>query len=177
MTVLGLSLGGMLTSWSVQERPEVDRAVVVAPALAIGGIPGFASTGFTNLFARLPNVVLPSGGTTVPTEYPSAVATFPTAQMFRLGKYVLEHDEADAPVRRRLAMVLNHNDETISNAKAEELRAAWRSAGARVPLVWLPKSLGLPHDVIDPAEPDQDIAVVYPQLIALAEGRTPPPLS
>jgi carboxylesterase len=74
-------------------------------------------------------------------------------------------------------MVLNRNDETISNSKAEELRDAWRSAGARAPLVWLPKSLGLPHDVIDPAQPDQDIAVVYPQLIALAEGRTPPPLS
>jgi esterase/lipase len=177
MTVLGLSLGGMLTAWSVQNRREVDRAVIVAPALAIGGMPGFASTGFMNLFGRLPNIVIPSGGTRVPTEYPSAVATYPTAQMLRLGKYVLEHDEDEAPVRRSLALVLNDDDETISNPKAEELRDAWRSVGARVPLVRLPKSLGLPHDVIDPAEPDQDIAVVYPQLVALAEGRTPPPLS
>jgi carboxylesterase len=177
MTVLGLSLGGVLTAWSAQNRPEVDRAVLVAPALAIGGMPRFASTGFMNLFGRLPNIVVPSGGTSVPTEYPSAIATYPTAQMLRLGKYVLEHDEDEAPIRRSLALVLNDNDETISNPKAEELRDAWRSAGARVALVRLPKSLDLPHDVIDPAEPDQDIAVVYPQLVALAEGRTPPPLS
>jgi esterase/lipase len=176
LTVLGLSLGGVLTAWSVQERPEVERAVLVAPALALGGMPGFASTGLMNLFARLPNVVVPSGGGHVPTEYPSAIATYPTAQMLRLGKYVVEHADDGAPVRRSLSLVLNDNDHTISNSKAEELRDDWRSAGARMMLVRLPKSLGLPHDVIDPAQPDQDIAVVYPQLVALAEGRTPPAL-
>jgi esterase/lipase len=176
VTVLGLSLGGMLTAWSVQERPEVDRAVLVAPALAIGGVPNFVSTGFTNLFARLPNIVVPSGGTHVPTEYPSAIPTFATAQMFRLGKYVTEHADDDAPVGRQLALVLNDNDETISNTRAEGLRDDWELSGARVALVRFPKSLGMPHDVIDPAQPDQDIAVVYPQLVALVEGRPRPPL-
>ena len=176
VTVVGLSLGGMLAAWSVQGRPEIDRAVVIAPALAIGGVPSFVSTGFTNLFARVPNVVLPSGGVEIPHAYPPADASYPSAQMFRLAKYVLEHAREDAPVRRRVSMVLNDNDHTISNSKAEDLRADWRSTGVRVPLVRLPKSLGLPHDVIDVAQPDHDVAVVYPQVIALAEGRTPPPL-
>jgi hypothetical protein len=45
-----------------------------------------------------------------------------------------------------------------------------------VTVVHLPKSLGLPHDLIDPAQLVQDHALVYPLIEALAEGRTPPPV-
>jgi hypothetical protein len=45
-----------------------------------------------------------------------------------------------------------------------------------VKVVHLPKSLGLPHDLIDPAQRVKDPALVYPLIEALAEGRTPPPV-
>lgn len=175
VTVMGLSLGGMLTAWAAEERPEVDRAVVIAPALAVGGVPGFVATGFTNLFSRLPNLKLPSGGDALPHAYPPAIATRPTAQMFRLGRYVEDAADTDAP-HGPVAVVLNDNDKTVSNDAAEKLVAAWESAGAEVTVVRLPKSLGLPHDVVDVAQPKQRSDDVYPILVALAEGREPPPV-
>jgi hypothetical protein len=36
-----------------------------------------------------------------------------------------------------------------------------------------PAELGLTHDFIDPNQPGQRTAVVYPALLALIEGRTP----
>ena len=174
VTVMGLSLGGMLTAWAAEERPEVDRAVVIAPALAVGGVPGFVATGFTNLFSRLPNLKLPSGGDALPHAYPPAIATRPTAQMFRLGRYVEDVADTDAP-RGPVSVVLNDNDKTVSNDATEKLVAAWEKAGADVTVVRLPKSLGLPHDVVDVAQPKQRADAVYPILVALAEGREPPP--
>jgi len=174
VTVMGLSLGGMLTAWAAEERPEVERAVVIAPALAVGGVPGFVATGFTNLFSRLPNLKLPSGGDALPHAYPPAIATRPTAQMFRLGRYVEDVADTDAP-RGPVSVVLNDNDKTVSNDATEKLVAAWEQAGADVTVIRLPKSLGLPHDVVDVAQPKQRADAVYPILVALAEGREPPP--
>jgi alpha-beta hydrolase superfamily lysophospholipase len=173
VTVMGLSLGGMLSAWAAEERPEVDRAVVIAPALAVGGVPGFVADGFTNLFSRLPNVKLPSGGDALPHAYPPAIATRPTAQMFRLGKHVEDAADSDAPAAP-VALVLNDNDKTISNDAADSLAAAWEEAGTDVTVVRLPKSWGLPHDVVDVAQPKQRVDDVYPVLVALAEGKQPP---
>jgi alpha-beta hydrolase superfamily lysophospholipase len=173
VTVMGLSLGGMLSAWAAEERPEVDRAVVIAPALAVGGVPGFVADGFTNLFARLPNLKLPSGGDVLPHAYPPAIATHPTAQMFRLGKHVEDVAQRDAPAAP-VAVVLNDNDKTISNDAAESLATTWQEAGANVTVVRLPKSWGLPHDVVDVAQPKQRVDDVYPVLVALAEGKQPP---
>jgi len=146
---------------------------VVAPALAVGGVPGFVADGFTNLFARLPNLKLPSGGTALPHAYPPAVATHPTAEMFRLGKYVEKMAGKDAP-KSPVMVVLNDNDKTVSNDQAERLVDAWKASGTDVTVVRLPKGLGLPHDVVDVAQPKGKPDVVYPVLVALAEGKTPP---
>jgi alpha-beta hydrolase superfamily lysophospholipase len=173
VTVLGLSLGGMLAAWTAEERPEVDRVVVIAPALAVGGVPDLVADGFTNLFSRLPNLKLPSGGTELPHAYPPAIATHPTAQMFRLGEHVVDAADADAPTAS-VAVVLNDNDRTVSNGRAEELVERWEASGTPVTVVRLPKGLGLPHDVVDVAQPEGRTEVVYPVLVALAEGKQPP---
>ncbi len=175
VTVMGLSLGGMLAAWAAEERPEVDRAIVIAPALAVGGVPGFVAAAFTNVFSRIPNLELPSGGDALPHAYPPAIATHPTAEMFRLGKHVEEVAGRNAP-EARVTVVLNDNDKTVSNDRAVDLVAAWERAGTEVAVVRLPKGLGLPHDVVDVAQPKQRADDVYPVLVALAEGRTPPPV-
>jgi predicted esterase len=93
--------------------------------------------------------------------------------MFRLGKYVEKAAAKDAP-KSPVAVVLNDNDKTISNQQAEQLVAAWKASGTDVTVVRLPKGLGLPHDVVDFAQPKGKTDVVYPVLVALAEGKAPP---
>ena len=93
--------------------------------------------------------------------------------MFRLGKHV-ENAAGAEPPRSTVAVVLNDNDKTVSNDRAERLVEAWETGGTNVTVVRLPKQLGLPHDVVDIAQPKGKTDVVYPVLVALAEGETPP---
>ena len=96
--------------------------------------------------------------------------------MLRLGRYVMGQAAARPPIGTQIAFVINDADTTISNRAAEQVIDEWRADGVDVKVVHLPKSLGLPHDLIDPAQRVQDPALVYPLIEALAEGRTPPPV-
>lgn len=173
VTLVGLSLGGMLTAWAAQERPDVYRAVMVAPAMKLGSVPGFVSEAFTNVFTRLPNKTIP--GAETPPHQNRGTATRPTAEMFRLSRRVLDDAGTTPPPTTRLAVVVNENDGTVSNDAIDELVADWRAHGRRVREVRLPASLGLPHDVIDVTQPAANTSLVYPIVAALAEGRPLPP--
>ncbi|MGI9188174.1 MAG: alpha/beta hydrolase [Gaiellales bacterium] len=176
VTVMGLSLGGLITTWSVIERSEVERAVIIAPAYQLGGFPEPVQYALGNLFARMPNVAIPSSGQPLGDHAYPETPTRGVGQMLRLGRYVMGQAAAHPPVGKQIAFVLNDNDTTVSNAAAAQVIDEWRAAGVDVQVVRLPKGLGLPHDLIDPAQPVQDPALVYPLLEALAEGRTPPPV-
>jgi alpha-beta hydrolase superfamily lysophospholipase len=53
--VHGLSMGGVVSLWVAQHRPEVERVVAMAPAFEIPGVPNAVTTAFTNLFSRTPS--------------------------------------------------------------------------------------------------------------------------
>jgi len=173
VTIVGVSLGGTLAAWAAQEREGVDRAVVVAPALELPGVPTIVANGFTNLFARLPNLSLPADGARVPNAYAPRVETRATAELYRLGRQVLDHARDAPPVARDVAVVVNEGDDASSGA-VEELVRAWRAHGRAVTVVRLPQRLALPDDVVDPEQPAARVDVVHPILRALAEGRTAP---
>jgi esterase/lipase len=176
VTAMGLSLGGLMATWSVIERPEVQRAVIIAPAYQLGGYSEAVQYLLGNLFARMPNVAIPSAGEGLGDHAYPETPTRGVGQMLRLGRYVMAQAAAHPPLGKQIAFVLNDNDATISNAAAEQVIDEWKADGVDVQVVRLPTSLGLPHDLIDPAQPVQNHAVVYPLLVDLAEGRTPPPL-
>lgn len=176
-TVVGLSLGGMLAAWSAEERPDVYRAVVIAPAFALGSVPSWVNDAFVNVFSRLPNINVPGGVDSVPHGYPPGTATRPTAQMFRLSAQVMQRAGSGHPRAKYLDLIINENDGTVSNDAALAWAAQWRRHGQVVTLVRIPACLGLPHDIIDAAQPHQDIALVYPIVVAMAEGKAPPPIT
>ena len=176
VTVVGLSLGGMLAAWSAQERPDVYRAVVIAPALALGSVPSWVNDAFLNVFSRAPNINVPGGVDSVAHGYPPGTATRPTAQMFLLGRQVLQRAGSGDPAVAQLDLVINDADATVSNDAAVAWAAQWQAPGRDVTVVHFPACLGLPHDTIDAAQPGQDIALVYPIVVALAEGNAPRPI-
>ena len=127
-TVVGLSLGGMLAAWSAEEEPDVYRAVVIAPAFALGSVPSWVNDAFVNVFSRLPNINVPGGVGSVPHGYPPGTATKPTAEMFRLGMQVLQHAGSGHPNVKYLDLLLNDADGTVSNDAALAWAARWQTA-------------------------------------------------
>ncbi len=170
-TVVGFSLGGNMAAWAAQERTDVDRAVVIAPALVLGNVSRPVANVFRNTFTRLPPLVLP--GTGIQREshtYPDATPLRPSAETFRFGTRVLREAAARAPQANELAILENASDLTISNQAIADLARDWRTHGARVREVVLPASLGLPHDVMDHTQDDAKPRIVDPIVVALATG-------
>ncbi len=160
--VLGLSMGGVITSWIAQNR-DVDQAVVVSPALTLPAVPSWVDTLFRNLFSRLPNIPLISG-TKVDHAYPGESTKALTA-MYQLAQYTVDEAKRERPAAESIVVVTNANDNQIRNADVYDLTDAWRARGAAVTTYEFPAEEGLPHDLIDPQQPDGDIERVYPVLL------------
>lgn len=163
--VMGLSLGGTITAWMAQERRDVERAVVIAPGIGLPSGPYALTWGVTNFFDHIPDLSIGHGGK-LDHEY-QGWSTGGIADTFVLGKYVRKRASREEPAAATITMLLNPNDDTISNPRAEELAQAWRERGRRVRLVWLPKTPVLEHDVIDPGQSWARPGFVYPRLLNL----------
>jgi pimeloyl-ACP methyl ester carboxylesterase len=162
VSVLGISAGGNIAAWIGQHRGDVEVAVVVSPALGLGRVPSFVTTGAMNLFARLPSFGFPYGEP-LPHTY-DGLATRPLAATFNFGRSLIETSGEKRPAAKRVAFVVNEHDHTSSNDLALTLAGRMQAV-----VQALPASLKLPSDSIDPLRTGARIDAVYPLLVSLVE--------
>lgn len=176
VTVAGLSLGGVMAAWVAQERPEPTRAMLIAPGLGLRAIPARFVRQVTHVMLRMPNIFLwwdpllrekapgPSHG------YPR-YATHALGQMLSLSACVRVRAKKAGPAAGSIVVVTNANDMSVDNATAARQVAIWREKGANVETYEFPAHLGLPHDLIDPAQATQRTDIVYPVLVELMAAK------
>ena len=174
VVVLGLSLGGDMAAWTAQFRPEVFRAVIVAPTLGLAHISSTVATPMMNLTLRVPNYSKNDPRDSLRPDRTLGWSTRAVGQMLRLGAAVRRAADKHAPAARDIRVLVNAADRTVSRDAIDELAAHWSAAGGRVSVFEFPDSLRLPHDVIDPDKLTGNTSVVYPVLLALLYGSTPP---
>jgi hypothetical protein len=75
-----------------------------------------------------------------------------------------------APKARRIDVITNAAEPRLDNRFTDELVDAWQRHGASVNSYEFPESDHLPHDLIDPANPDQNTKLVYPVVIKAIVG-------
>jgi len=165
--VLGLSMGGVLAAWTAQERDDVDRVVVVAPAMGIPGVPSMLTTAFINLFDKVPNVDLP-GESKLDHAYPGGTSKGLVAT-FLLGRATDASARNRGPAAGEVVVVVNPDDNQVDPDTAKAFAARWAEHDGRVTMVELPFT-GLPHDVVDPDQPSGNTTEVYPLLQMLLDG-------
>jgi alpha-beta hydrolase superfamily lysophospholipase len=160
--VAGLSMGGVITSWITQSRSDVNRTVVIAPAITMPGMPGIVDYMARNLFSRLPDIPIISLEEKPSDHVYQGEATRALASMYRMAQYVREQAAETPPAVRRIHVMTNANDNQVDNPDVDHLAGEWRDHGADVVQFEFPKADALPHDLIDPTKPDGDVAIVYP---------------
>jgi pimeloyl-ACP methyl ester carboxylesterase len=174
LTVAGLSLGGILTGYLAQTREDVDVAVLIAPMLGLRPIPGWGLAGITRLAKTLPNFYIwwdtklkdrigPAHG------YPR-FSTKAYAALFEVGSAVKSAAAEGAPKARRIEVITNAAEPRLDNRFTYELVGSWQRHGANVHTFEFPESDHLPHDLIDPANPDQNTKLVYPVVVKTISG-------
>lgn len=161
--VLGLSMGGVLSNWTAQERSDVDRVVVVAPAMSIPGVPRFLTTGFINMFNKLPPVDLP-GESDLDHAYVGE-STKGLVATFNLSRAFEKSADSRGPAAGEVIVVINPDDNQVDADYVRDVVESWGDPGQVTPID-LPFR-GLRHDVIDPDQPGNDVDEVYPFLIDL----------
>jgi len=175
VAVAGLSMGGVMAAWVAQERPEPVRVVLIAPGLGVRPLPRWLTRAATHMMLRMPNIflwwdpALKDKAPGSPSTYPR-YSTHAVGQMLSLSASVAARARKVAPAARSIVVVTNANDKSVDNGAAHEQVALWRARGGNVEAYQFPAELGLPHDLIDPAQANGRIDVVYPVLIERITG-------
>jgi pimeloyl-ACP methyl ester carboxylesterase len=181
VTIAGLSGGGVVTAWAAQCRPDVEYAVVIAPA--IGVVPELPTGNLLvnrlsmRLGRMLPNVMtqrfvpIKAG----PPHNYFGFATRGLSSVMELGFAVLDAARVAPPAAASALVIVNENDPAVNGPVALELAHRWQTlAGDRTGTYVFPRDRGLIHDLIDPMQPAQQTSVVYPILLDLIAA-TPAP--
>ena len=174
LTVAGLSLGGILTGYLAQTRDDIDRAVLIAPMFGLRPIPGWALAGITLLAQALPNFYIwwdskrrdnigPAHG------YPR-FSTKAYAALFEAGSAVQRAARKSAPKAHRIDVITNAAEPRLDNRFTYQLIQSWQRHGANVHTYEFPAADNLPHDLIDPSNPEQNTGLVYPIVIKAISG-------
>ena len=176
VVVLGISAGGVVAAWCGQNRPEVARAVLVAPMFGLSNLGAALNAAIMRLTLFLPDFpiwkdpVLRARYKGMPHAY-LRQSSRATGEILRLAASVRRQADAGPPAARQGVLVTNAADTAIDNGLAGSLVDAWARHGMAVRRHEFPRSCGLGHEIIDPMEPGADPALTYPLLLAMIEGR------
>ena len=174
LVIAGLSLGAILTGYLAQTRDGIDRVVLIAPMFGLKPIPGPALTALAEAAAVLPNFYIwwnakAKDAIGPPHGYPR-FATHAYAALFRTGRQVITLASRSAPRAKSIAVVTNAAEPRLDNQFTYKLVDLWRAHGANVSFFEFPADEHLPHDLIDPSNPDQNTERVYPVVVKTISG-------
>ncbi|HKE36347.1 MAG TPA: alpha/beta fold hydrolase [Candidatus Baltobacteraceae bacterium] len=173
VALLGISMGGSLAAFFGQYR-SIALAVPVAPDFALLQLPYGVSRLLARIFLALPNFFFwwdPRAGLKQRplTAYPRC-STHALMQSLRVGDDVHAAANQRRQLAERIVTVVNRCDPAVNNEAAEEIAKDWcgwnRNGVAYVELRNLPEN----HDIIDPANPLAQTALVYPKLLEILTG-------
>lgn len=174
LIVLGFSFGGVLAAWAAQHRSEVRRAVLVSPAFDLQ--PVRYRRLYAALLPRLPDQFtwwdpqLKDQNSTPAHAY-FGFSRRGVGYLLRMGLGVEQAARRAAPAAGSICLVVNPSDELLDNRAALALAALWRRRGATVEIRHFAAEDQLMHDLMDPAQPLQQVHKVYPLVEqALAGG-------
>ena len=172
--VAGLSAGGTLSAWIAQNRTEVNRTVLIAPALGFSRHEGTRlQKGIALLLPLLPDIRTDwfSVDPDAPDHVYPGFSSRALGQLLRVSVATFAGALERAPKVQDVALVTSKSDDAVSDLLAWQLIGLWRSKGLKkFAAVDFPKEMKIEHDMIDPAQKNQQIEVVYPVLISLLDA-------
>jgi esterase/lipase len=175
VVVVGMSAGGAIAAWIAQWRADVQRAVLIAPALGAGLLSDDYGRELVEIASIIPNVTRTTRPDTTRPDMVQGTTSRGLAEVLSLGHRVRDQASEFRPRVKDIVFLLNARDRTVSEKAALGLAQQWFDGGASVAVYKFPESARLPHNVMEATGRGGNTEMVYPVVTALARGMTPPP--
>lgn len=167
IVVAGISGGGAVAAWAAVNRPEVDRALLLAPFFGIKGVPGFANTFLMNAFSRLPNLSFDSPNEPRREWVYRGEASRGVAAFLGLGHRVQQAARTSIIPNVEIIVITTAIDNTANNNVTAALLEEWKQAGVRVMNFEFGAEQEILHNSIDPAADPIKKQIVYDRMLSL----------
>jgi pimeloyl-ACP methyl ester carboxylesterase len=174
VVVLGISAGGTVAAWAAQNRPEVDRAVLVAPFFGLAGFGPRVNVGLMRAMLVLPHIsvwkdpVLRERYGGMPHAY-QRQSTRATGEIIRLALAVYRQAVEGPAAAGEIAVITNEADSAVSNIVTRFVVDQWVRQGSEVTMYEFPAEKALGHELIDPLEPGADPDLTYPLILEMID--------
>ncbi|HEY5814111.1 MAG TPA: alpha/beta hydrolase [Terrimicrobiaceae bacterium] len=176
VTVAGISANGATVAWLAQNRSDLHRAVLLAPFLSPVRLPKWATRPLERLLLGLPNIFLwwnAKQKENIQRPY-YAYPRFPTrviGQTMFLAQEVLRESRLLPPACGSIVVITSASDTAANHQVTRQLVNHWKVLGGSSIITYeFPAEQEVPHDCIDPNQPNQKVAVVYPKLLQLLQS-------
>jgi pimeloyl-ACP methyl ester carboxylesterase len=176
VTVVGFSMGANMAGWIAQNRGDVDKAVIIAPFWGWKRLPAFLFRPFIYFLFILPGVFMwwdRKGKRALigPTSSYYRFSTKAVAEIMYLGWLMMKEARRVAPKVRDIVVITSALDDAVNERNLDKVVDVWRRYNSvKITRFQFDKGIGAFHDMIDPQQPYQKIAAVYPKLVALIEN-------
>ena len=171
VAMMGISGGGVATAWAAQNRSDLDTAMIISPAFGYEKIPTVLTAPVMNIFLTVPDTYewwdSDLKANIDPAHAYPRYSKHALAEFLEVGFGVQVKSLQAAPAAHKIIVVTNANDTSVNNELTVDVVRHWQNKGANIKSYEFPASLGLGHDLIDPAQPNQPVETVYPKLIEL----------
>jgi len=171
ITFLGLSVGGLMAAWVAQYRDDVNKAVIIAPSFTIGPRLGVGlSKIIMRLFLILPNIMTQrlkpfKDG---PDHNYLGFATRGLGEMMRFGFSIYDTSKDTSAAAQSVLVITNAADAAVNNKIPLQVAKNWQINGLeQLNTYEFDAKYKLIHDLIDPGQKQQNVAVSYPILLDL----------
>lgn len=175
VTVLGLSMGGVMAAWDAQTREDVETAVVIVPSFAWYYLPRVIRP-LIHVAALFPNQFLwwdpvAREKRRAPYSMYYRFSSRGMGEILRLSWSVLNRARAQRPGAKHVIVMTNERDNAVDEWTTQTLIHRWRRQGAAVRFDRIPRNLGVEHDVIDPLHPYEQTDRIYSRILELIKAQ------
>lgn len=172
--VAGISSSGLLCAYFGQYRPDVARAIAIAPVFSMLQLPFAASYALTHLILTIPDMYLWWDPRVKENQRPATAypwfSTHALAQTMRIGEDVYFRSGRQAPAAGSVVLISNPHDPAVNNSVTHRVALNWDKWRAGSVLEFEFTDLPRNHDIIEPDNPHARTDIVYPRLLEFIMG-------